>query len=441
MCLHPKDVSRKPCCFAPIKLLLFLCALLLAASAQQAEAKTLCVNSTGSHPCFAKIQAAVDAASNGDIIFVAPGIYKEDVVIDRSVSLLAMVPGAAIIDASGLSNGVYIDGFDHPGLATVEVSGFVVRNAVNEGILIANASFVTVRNNRVTANDQGLGSNCPGIQAFELAESFDCGEGIHLSAVDHSTFVDNTVVKNAGGILVSDDTGPTHDNLISRNTVSDNPFDCGITLASHPFSAATPGVIHNTISNNVSSHNGFQEPGAGAGVGIFSAGPHGVVSGNVIIGNTLTNNGLPGVAFHSHDPFDDLNDNVIVSNRISGNGADTADALTPGTTGINVFGVTPITGTIIAQNIITGEDDDIVVKTPGHVEAHLNDLLGRNTGIANLDANGNGLGSVGATENWWGCPAGPGGKRCSDVSGANVVFAPWLVFPQIAPGHPDGHDN
>jgi hypothetical protein len=103
--------------------------------------------------------------------------------------------------------------------------------------------------------------------------------------------------------------------------------------------------------------------------------------------------------------------------------------VTPGTTGINVFGATPITGTLIEGNVITNEEDDIVVKTAGHVEAHLNQLLGRNTGLANLDANGAGVGTVNATLNWWGCSSGPGGKHCSSVTGPNIAFVPFLVSP------------
>lgn len=424
-----------------MKALILVCAVLFAGSSEQAEAKTLCVAPGGAFGCYATIQSAVSAASPGDVIDVTPGTYKEDVLIGKPLSLLALFPGTAIIDASKLSNGVYIDGFDNHGLASVEVAGFLIKNAVNEGILIANTSFVTIRDNRLFGNDSGLTSGCPGLPSYEVDEAFDCGEGIHLSAVDHSTIANNTVRHNAGGILVSDDSGPTHDNLIIGNTVSDNPFDCGITLASHPSTAFVAGIVHNTIADNFVSHNGFQEPGAGAGVGIFSAGPGGVVSGNVIAKNTLVNNGLPGIAFHSHDPFDNLNDNQLVANRISGNGADTDDALTPGTAGINVFGATPITGTLIVENVITDQDDDIVVKTAGHVEAHLNSLLGRKTGLANINANGAGVGTVSATENWWGCPAGPGGQNCSTTSGTNIIFTPWLVSPSGDHDNDQGHGD
>ncbi len=403
--------------------------LVCSVTLRTASANTLCVNPAGHLGCYKTISAAVAAASANDVISVTPGVYKEDVIIGEPLTVVSAIPQTAVVDATGLSNGFYIDGFDHHGLSGVTVSGFVVKNATNEGILITNASMVTVSGNYLTGNDAGLDSGCPGIQPFEVDEAFDCGEGIHLSAVDHSTIANNRVEGNAGGILISDDSGPTFNNVIEGNSVIGNPFDCGITLASHPSSAYTAGITHNTVSGNLSDHNGYQEPGAGAGVGIFSAGPGGVVSGNVIINNTLTRNGLPGVAFHSHDPMDDLNDNVIVGNRISGNGADTEDAATPGTTGINVFGASPITGTIITENVITSQDDDIVVKTTGHVEAHYNQLLGGTTGLANVNANGEGFGTVNASLNWWGCPAGPGAPHCSSVSGPNIVFVPVLFSP------------
>jgi parallel beta-helix repeat protein len=366
-----------------------------------------------------------------DTINVAPGTYKEDVVIGKALSLVGANARKTIINASGLSNGIYIDGLDNPGLSNVVVTGFTVENADFEGILITNASSVTLSNNEVTHNDLSLNVTsavCPDQPAFETAEGDDCGEGIHLIAVDHSILANNTSENNAGGILLTDETGATHDNLISGNTVRNNPFDCGITLASHPpYSRTTLGIIHNTIANNESSHNGYQVPGAGAGVGIFGFLPGATVSGNVVIDNRLMNNGLPGVAFHAHQTgagAEDLNDNIIVGNQISGNGADTGDAATPGTTGINVYGYYPITGTVIAQNVIDNEAFDVVVNTGAQVDAHLNTFLGRTVGVDNLDS-----GTVDATENWWGCFGGPGAQDCATVEGSGVLFTPWLISP------------
>ncbi len=413
---------------APIALF----AVLLGAMCKPVVGAVLCVNPGDTKACFATIGAAISAASPNDTINVSQGTYKEDVVIGKPLSLTGANSSNTIIDATGLANGIYVDGLDNPGLSNVVVTGFTVENANFEGILVTNASFITIASNQVIDNDKSLDPSipaCPGLPSFETAEGFDCGEGIHLTGVDHSTVANNTSENNSGGILLSDETGATHDNLITGNVAENNPFDCGITLASHPPAAITGAtspftVFHNTIANNNSIHNGFEVPGAGAGVGIFTFLPGGTVSGNVVINNQLRNNGLPGVAFHAHGLGEVLNDNVIVGNQISGNGADTEDAATPGPTGINVFGVSPITGTVVSQNVIKDETDDIVANTPALVDAHLNDLLGKQTGVANL-----GSGTVNATENWWGCSGGPGANGCASVSGSGVFSTPWLTTP------------
>ena len=394
-----------------------------------AQAATLCVNPGGTGGCYATINAAVAAANTGDIIRVQPGTYKEDVVIGKPVALVGAGNASTVIDAAGLANGVYIDGLDNPGLYNVRVSGFTIKNAKFEGILMTNVSDAGSFNNKVMNNNLALdltAFNCPGLPAFETSESEDCGEGIHLIGADHSVILNNTVQGNAGGILLSDETGVTHDNLISGNTVSNNNYDCGITMASHPpaFGAAPYGITHNTIYNNVSTHNGTKVPGAGAGIGIFTFLPGGTVSGNVVIGNQITNNGLPGVAFHAHGTGEDLNDNMIVANQISGNGADTEDAATPGTTGVNVFGLSAITGTIVVQNTIDGEADDVVLNTPAEAQVNFNDFLDAQYGVDNI-----GTGTANASQNWWGCSGGPSAAGCALAGGPGVQFVPWLTSP------------
>jgi hypothetical protein len=196
-----------------------------------------------------------------------------------------------------------------------------------------------------------------------------------------------------------------------------------------PTATLSYGVMNNTIAHNDSSHNGLQVPGAGAGVGIFAPFPGTTASGNVVVDNDLHNNGLPGVTMHNHAaapspaPPVNLNDNVIVGNRISGNAADTADAGTSAPTGINVFSVAPITGTVISQNVFDDEAIDIAFKAPvGQLSVHFNDFDTWGIGVENL-----GTGTVNATDNWWHCAAGPGAKGCTTVMGPGVTFTPWLT--------------
>jgi hypothetical protein len=197
------------------------------------------------------------------------------------------------------------------------------------------------------------------------------------------------------------------------------------------------GVDSNTVSENVVSRNGVKVGGAGAGLFSDGEGP-GRVSMNVIIRNELTGNGIPGVALHTHAgpnfgaPPDDMSRNMIIGNFIAGNGADEGDTATPGTAGININsggGGSPVWGTVISQNIIFNEEVDIAVNTPAEVDVHLNDLLGGGKiGVANVCAL-DGVactGTIDATENFWSCHAGPGGKGCSTTSGANIVSTPWL---------------
>jgi parallel beta-helix repeat protein len=402
-----------------------------------ASAATLCVNPGGTRGCSATISAAVTAATPNDTITVAKGTYHEDVVIGMPLSLIGAGDEKTVIDATGLSNGINIDGHNHPALAHVSVTGFTVKNANFEGILLTDSSFITVANNHVIGNDKSLSfvggaPTCPGLPAYFIDfQGFDCGEGIHLSGVDHSTIANNLVEKNAGGILVSDDTGSSHDNLISANTIQNNPLDCGLTIASHIVVPGPPqqplrGIYHNTLVGNTVSANGLTT-GEGAGVGLFAAAPGAQNWGNVVIGNTLTGNALPGVAMHSHAPFQNLNDNLIVGNQISGNGPDSDPGLTVHT-GIDVFadeasGASPITGTVITQNTFKHEDIDIAVATSGGVTARFNSLSDA-VGVTNLAS-----GSVDATLNWWKCSGGPDANGCSTVTGSGILTSPWLTRP------------
>jgi hypothetical protein len=400
------------------------------------SAATLCVNPAGSSGCYKTIGAAVSAAAAGDQINIGPGQYSEGVVISKTLSLVGAGAESTIINAQGQPNGVYIDGLDNGGLSGVLVTGLTIRNANFEGILVTNTSNSVISNNHVTNNDQGLNysaGTCPGQPVFETNEGEDCGEGVHLVGTYAVTVSNNAVDLNSGGILLSDETGANFDNLITGNTVTDNPFDCGITLASHaPSPAASSkvpyGVFNNNIVGNTSARNGLA--GAGAGVGIFAPGPGNMSPENKVIGNVIMDNAASGVAVHNHAapagaPPVNLNGLVIMRNYISGNGADTNDAATPGPVGINIFGVAAIYSTQILENTIDNETDDVVINNPGGSSVHLNNLLGGAVGLANL-----GTGSVDGTMNFFGCPGGPGTTGgCSAVHGSSVGSSPWLKAP------------
>lgn len=422
-----------------------------------AVAKTLCVNPTGSGGCYKTIQGAVNGASPNDVIQVAAGTYKQEVTIGKSLSILGAGQNASVIDATGLAHAIFVDGFDHAGLHNVTISGFTLKNALFEGLLVVSSYDVTITNNQVKDNDStsglaftGAATGCPGQpgdMVYENDETGDCGGAIHLIGTSNSTVSSNIVTGNADGILISDETAESHANLIFQNVITDNPLECGIVLASHPpIGHVTPpfanhfGVDNNTVSENISSNNGVQIGGAGAGMFTDGMGK-GHVTGNVIIGNRLTGNGLGGVAMHTHVgpsfglPADNMTGNQIIGNTISGNLADQADTATPGSVGININsggGGSPIFDTVVSNNEISDEDIDIAVNTPAEVDVHDNNLLGFNIGVANVctfDKATACTGYIDATQNFWGCPTGPGASGCTTTSGGGVNIIPWLVNP------------
>ncbi len=414
--------------FSPTRLPRILISILFVSAA---PAATWCVNPSGTNGCMTTISAAVTAAAAGDTVSVAAGTYQEMVTIGVPLSLIGADAATTIIEAQGLANGIYVDGIDNKSLAGVFISGFTVQNANYEGILVTNASGVTISGNIVQGSNVSLdfaGQSCPGIPAFETAEGFDCGEGIHLSGADHATVSGNTVQNNSGGILISDDTAAAHDNLIAGNNVNNNALDCGITLASHVPAALTKsttplGVYSNSVVGNQSSQNGVK--GEGAGVGIFASAPGTAAYGNVVFNNTLTGNGIPGVSVHGHTPHQNLNNNVIIGNTISGNGADTADAFTPGTAGINYFSVSPVSGVVFSQNVISGQALDVTVRAPGSFSVSRNSFVRGSVGVANL-----GAGTVNADGNYWGCYGDPRVASpfgfCAGTQGA-VSINTWLT--------------
>lgn len=417
---------------ASFKLSVFLPLLI----ASTASAASWCVSSTGANGCLKTIGAAVTAAGAGDTISVAAGTYKEMVTIGEPLTLIGADAATTIIEAKGLANGIYVDGIDNKNLGNVFISGFTVQNANFEGILVTNATAITIASNILQGNDtsidfSGAQPACPGIPAFETGENFDCGEAVHLSGADHSSIIGNTIQNNAGGILITDDTGAAHHNLISGNTVTNNPFDCGITIASHPpadvAKSATPlGVYSNIVVGNTSTKNGLQ--GDGAGVGIFASSPGTGSYNNMVTNNILTGNGIPGVSIHGHAPNQNLNGNQIIGNTISANGADTDPTATPGPAGINIWGVSPITGIVISQNTFTSEALDIVVSAPGDFRIVRNTFSKGGVGVMNASG-----GRVNADGNYWGCGTDPrfpfpGFTSCAGIAG-NVSLTTWQSVP------------
>ena len=311
-----------------------------------------------SQPCLT-IGHAVSVAAAGATIHVGNGTYAEQVSITQKLTLIG---DDAIIDATGQNGGIQplagmgVVGYGllifGPGASGSVVKGFTVEHAIGEGILVAGTSKVLIQDNTVRLNDAGFNTSMTLECQAQGNVPGDCGEGLHLVSSTWSRLVNNLVENNVGGILITDEFGPSVHNVISGNVSRNNLQDCGITLPSHNALAMTDpkmgGVYDNLIINNVSEGNG------GAGVGMFAPFPGTASYNNRVVHNTLRNNGEAGVGIHAHAPGQNVSGNAIVDNWISGNGID-PDSGSGHPTGIALFSAAVPVTVAVTDNHISNE--------------------------------------------------------------------------------------
>jgi parallel beta-helix repeat protein len=337
---------------------------------------------THRHPCKT-ISRAVAKAHRGDSIKVAPGAYREQVVVDKKLDIGGQ--SKPVVNALGQTNGFRITS----GGAGSVIHNFRIKNANEEGILALHTSRVVIQNNTVVNNDRAVGQATPSGQCQGQGQTpGDCGEGIHLNGTRHSKVVGNLVQGNSGGIYLTDETGPASFNTISRNRVKGNLQDCGITLAGHNPAAVTltgppvpdagtaapsiAGVHDNLIQSNNVVGNGITTPGAG----ILMAGgdPGTAVYNNTIRNNTITANGHPGVTLHSHAPGQDFNGNKVLNNVVNRNnthGDDTAGVTQ--TVGILLYsGADHLKNTVVSGNLIRDNHFGIWTKNAPPIKKSAN---------------------------------------------------------------------
>ena len=111
---------------------------------------------------FTSIQAAVDAAADGDTLIVRPGTYRERVVVHRS-RLRIVAEGDAVLTGSGCAKDRYPDGTEKGTFLSatllvlgddVTVENLTVRNDAGDGRVVGQAVAV------YAAGDRGVWRNC-----------------------------------------------------------------------------------------------------------------------------------------------------------------------------------------------------------------------------------------------------------------------------------------
>lgn len=162
---------------------------------------------------YTTIQAAVDAANDGDTIFVGLGTYVENLKIDKQVRIWSdsRNPENTIIEAADPAESAVEITADR-----VVFSGFGVESSEKAGILLIRASNCYINNNRAQNSEYGIllqnaGNNNINGNIITLNEI-----GLRLEGSNSNTVQDNLIAYNYGpGISLEEST---------RNIIFNNYF-------------------------------------------------------------------------------------------------------------------------------------------------------------------------------------------------------------------------
>ncbi len=208
---------------------------------------------------FATIQAAINSASDGDVIVVQPGTYGEQVIFNgRRVTVRSSNPddpivvretvitsrsGASVVFDFGEDSRSVLQGFTITGhgiycaASAPTISGNVIQNCAEKGILGERGASPAITGNTIVSNTSEGIYSCDGL------------------------IQGNTILQNSAGIAYCD-------GLISGNVISGNSDASGLYFCEGE-------IAGNVIVGNVSARQGG---------GLFNCG--GWIHNNIIAGNT-----------------------------------------------------------------------------------------------------------------------------------------------------------
>ena len=145
---------------------------------------------------YARIQDAVDAANDGDTVFVYSGTYYENLIVNKSIILRGEDRDATVIDGGGRGYVIYV-------LAdSVNISTFSIRNAGSYKYEWAGIDIYSDRNNisdnNISNNDHYgiyLKNSCSNvISGNNISNNGLCG--IYFSSASNNTIIGNAIGPN-----------------------------------------------------------------------------------------------------------------------------------------------------------------------------------------------------------------------------------------------------
>ena len=311
---------------------------------------------------YCTIQSAINAASANDVISVDAGTYAENVIVNKSLTILG--PNNLISPNTGVRVA-----------EAIITGGLTVDNAASKTVNIEGFKFVTV-SSPMSYNGNGAGT---------------------INA--NLTFNKNIVNANSGQLVVFTGTATNtatvvvDDNLFQG--MASNAMQIGPGAPSH--GAVTTTITNNTINTTVNS-------------GINTDG----ITSSLISANLISNTTQQGIQVAGAAGNVTISQNVITNSNTSGD-------VNRG--GIRLRGGSYTGPVTVINNIVSGSVNGVIVPTGENITGKAitvnnNNLSGNTFGVKNA-----GTGDLNATCNWYG--TANAAVVATKVSG-NVTYVPYL---------------
>lgn len=244
------------------------------------------VHNINSNEYFDTIQEAIDDSdtSDGHTIEVSSRTYYENVVVNKSLSLVGENRDTTLIDGGG--SGVVVN------VSTnwVNITGFTIIGSGNSyrdaGIYLDNIHNCTINNTNVSSNDWGIiVSFCSNVMIINNLISWNEIVALYLESSSYCHLIDNEVTNNENGIMVESSTY----NNITGNNVSFNDWhsielwdfsDHNVIDGNTMYSNFLEGIALDTSSNNIIKNNNISLNEMG--IGITSSSNNRIYHNNII---------------------------------------------------------------------------------------------------------------------------------------------------------------
>jgi parallel beta-helix repeat protein len=179
---------------------------------------------------FSSIQQAINAADSRDIVYVGAGIYHENVILNKTLTLIGensqntIIRGNASVTLNITAN-------------SVTVTGFTITGASTAGIEVT-SNYTSITGNTITNNSWGLHvhDNYNNITQNNIANNSDCGIGLKNASFTRIT-----------GNAISGSNGAGIDVRFSSNNIF---RDNDVNVPSSLFVILLVGSPHNIIAGN-----------------------------------------------------------------------------------------------------------------------------------------------------------------------------------------------